>query len=109
MSREPLVQIAAPAAEHLAAPPWQERLARLRPLLRALGFRELRVRHHGEVARVEVPLAELARLIAPGVRERVVEGLKALGFRYVALDLEGFRSGSLNASLSGRSGDGRQA
>jgi len=52
-----------------------------------------------------VPVADLERLIAPGVRERVVEGLKALGFRYVALDLEGFRSGSLNASLPFRSGD----
>lgn len=70
-------------------------------LLRDLGFRELRVRHHGEVARVEVPLAELERLVAARVRERVVEGLKAIGFRYVALDLTGLRSGSLNASLTG--------
>jgi len=75
-------------------------------LLRACGFRELRLRHHGEVARVEVPLAELERLIAPGVRERVVDGLKALGFRYVTLDLEGFRSGSLNASLPLGPGNG---
>jgi pyridinium-3,5-biscarboxylic acid mononucleotide sulfurtransferase len=72
-------------------------------LLRSFGFRELRLRHHGEVARVEVPLADLGRLIEPGVRERVVEGLKALGFRYVTLDLEGFRSGSLNAALGPRS------
>jgi len=66
-------------------------------LLRSLGFRELRVRHHGDVARIEVPLAELDRMLA--VRERVVAGLKALGYRYVTLDLEGFRSGSLNAAL----------
>ncbi|HEY2954449.1 MAG TPA: ATP-dependent sacrificial sulfur transferase LarE [Candidatus Eisenbacteria bacterium] len=72
-------------------------------LLRSVGFRELRLRHHGEVARVEVPLAELGRLIEPGVREGVVEGLKALGFRYVTLDLEGFRSGSLNAALVSQS------
>ncbi len=65
-------------------------------LLRALGFTELRVRHHGELARIEVPLAEVARLAEPGVRERVVAGLKSLGYRYVTLDLEGFRSGSLN-------------
>ena len=69
-------------------------------LLRDLGFRELRVRHHGEVARIEVPLLELDRLLAPGVRERVVEGLKAIGFLYVTLDLTGLRSGSLNASLA---------
>jgi uncharacterized protein len=65
-------------------------------LLRALGFTELRLRHHGETARIEVPLAELARLTEPATRARVVEGLKALGYRYVTLDLEGFRSGSLN-------------
>jgi uncharacterized protein len=65
-------------------------------LLRSLGFTELRLRHHGETARIEVPLAELARLTEPGTRERVVAGLKALGYRYVTLDLEGFRSGSLN-------------
>jgi uncharacterized protein len=77
-------------------------------LLRSLGFREVRLRHHGDVARVEVPLAELERLIAPGVRERVVDGLRGIGYRYVTLDLEGFRSGSLNAGLEpgdGGSGD----
>jgi len=68
-------------------------------LLRSLGFTELRVRHHGAVARLEVPLAEIPRLLEPGVRQRVVEGLKALGYHHVAVDLEGFRSGSLNAGL----------
>jgi uncharacterized protein len=68
-------------------------------LLRGLGFPEMRVRHHGDVARIEVPLADLGRLTAPGVRERVVEGLKALGFLHVALDLAGLRSGSLNDAL----------
>jgi len=57
------------------------------------------VRHHGDVARIEVPLADLARLAAPGVRERVVEGLRRLGFIHVALDLAGLRSGSLNEAL----------
>ena len=64
--------------------------------LRGLGFPELRVRHHGETARIELPLTELPRLAQPGLRESVVEGLKALGFRWVALDLEGLRSGNLN-------------
>lgn len=76
-------------------------------LLRSLGFRELRVRHHGDVARIEVPLAEFDRLASAGVRERVVEGLRALGFLHVALDLAGLRSGSLNAALppdTGRQG-----
>lgn len=65
-------------------------------LLRALGFDELRVRHHGDTARIEVPLDQLARLAAPGVREQVVAGLQELGFRRITLDLEGLRSGNLN-------------
>jgi len=65
-------------------------------LLRELGFTELRVRHHGETARLEVPIAQLARFAEPSLRARVVDGFKALGFRWVTLDLEGLRSGNLN-------------
>jgi uncharacterized protein len=66
--------------------------------LRGLGLRELRVRlHEGELARVEVPATELPRLADPAVREPLVRHLQSLGFRFVTLDLEGFRSGSLNA------------
>jgi uncharacterized protein len=72
------------------------RVGRAERFLRDLGFRQVRVRVHGDVARIEVELPDLPRLAAPGVRERVVEGLKALGYRFVALDLEGFRSGSMN-------------
>jgi len=54
------------------------------------------VRHHGETARLEVPIDQLARLTEPSLRVRVVEGLKVLGFRWVTLDLEGLRSGNLN-------------
>lgn len=69
--------------------------------LRSLGFREFRVRlHDGELARIEVPPAELARLAEPGVREDLTERFKQLGFRFVTLDLEGFRSGSLNTLVS---------
>jgi uncharacterized protein len=57
------------------------------------------VRVHDPIARIEVPAEELGALAAPGIRERVVAGLKALGFTYVALDLEGFRSGSMNEPL----------
>jgi len=69
---------------------------RAEALLRDMGFRELRVRHHGETARLEVPLAQLARLTEPATRGRIVDSLKALGFRWVTLDLEGLRSGNLN-------------
>ena len=72
------------------------KVGRAERLLKDLGFRQCRVRAHGDVARIEVEPEELERLVAPGVRERVIEGLRSLGYRYVALDLEGFRSGSLN-------------
>jgi uncharacterized protein len=65
--------------------------------LRRQGFRLLRVRYHkGDLARIEVPLDELPRLAAPGVRESLVVAFRELGFRFVTIDLEGFRSGSLN-------------
>jgi uncharacterized protein len=64
------------------------------------GFRQVRVRHHGEMARIEVPPAELARFFETGRNERVARRLKALGFRYVTLDLQGYRSGSLNEALA---------
>ncbi|MDI6449215.1 ATP-dependent sacrificial sulfur transferase LarE [Anaerobaca lacustris] len=68
--------------------------------LREAGFVEFRVRHHDEVARIEVPPAEITRLAAEPLRSHVVDKLKRIGFRYVALDLQGFRSGSLNEALS---------
>lgn len=68
-------------------------------LLRDLGLRDLRLRYHADdLARIEVPIADLPRLVDPTVRGRLVEGLKQIGFRFVTLDLEGFRSGSLNPS-----------
>jgi len=69
---------------------------RAEDLVRSLGFRELRVRHHGELARVELPLGDLPRALLPDVRGRMVEGLTELGYRFVTLDLAGLRSGSLN-------------
>jgi pyridinium-3,5-biscarboxylic acid mononucleotide sulfurtransferase len=62
--------------------------------IKALGFRQVRVRHHGDVARIEVEPAEIARLVSE--RERVVSALQSAGYRFVSLDLEGYASGSLN-------------
>ncbi len=73
-------------------------------LLRAHGFRELRVRHHESIARLEVPAAEMERLVA--LRDVVVPALRRLGFAYVTLDLQGFRSGSLNETLGPRKHEG---
>jgi uncharacterized protein len=69
--------------------------------LRQFGLRECRVRlHEGELARIEVPASAIARLAEPAVREGLVQRLKELGFQFVTLDLEGFRSGSLNTLVS---------
>jgi uncharacterized protein len=67
--------------------------------LRGLGFRQVRLRHHGELARVEIEPAELPLALDPGMAKRIVQALKPLGFRYVSLDLEGYRMGSLNEVL----------
>jgi pyridinium-3,5-biscarboxylic acid mononucleotide sulfurtransferase len=69
--------------------------------LHALGYRECRVRlHEGELARIEVPQSELARLADPAVRQDLTRHFAELGFRFITLDLEGFRSGSLNTLVS---------
>ena len=69
-------------------------------LLRQLGFAECRLRYHGTVARIEVPADLLPRIVAPEIRAVLVKELKAVGFLYVTLDLQGFRSGSLNEVLA---------
>jgi uncharacterized protein len=79
-----------------------DRIARGEALLRSLGFAQSRVRHHGEIARVEVEPKLIALLAEPERRARVVAGLREIGFRYVTLDLTGYRTGSLNESLPGQ-------
>ncbi len=69
--------------------------------LRSLGFRQLRVRHHDRLARLEVPIDEMGRLLEDGVRESIVKRLRELGYLYVAVDLAGFQSGSANLLLGG--------
>jgi uncharacterized protein len=68
-----------------------DRVRRAERALKDLGFRTVRVRVHDPVARVEVPPEDLPALLAPGVRERAIDGVKAAGFAFVALDLEGYR------------------
>lgn len=78
-------------------------------VLRDLGFRTCRVRHHGQVARIEVPVERLAELLAPDIHVAAVAGIKGAGFLHVTVDLEGFRSGSLNAALQSSDGNSGQA
>jgi len=68
-------------------------------LRRELGFRQVRVRHHGSIARIEVQTSDFPRLLEEGMRRQIVSRLKELGYGYVTFDLEGFRSGSMNEAL----------
>jgi uncharacterized protein len=79
-----------------------ERLAQVEQgeaALQALGFSQVRLRHHGELARIEIDPGELPRALDPEMAARIVAKVKPLGFRYVSLDLEGYRTGSLNEVL----------
>jgi pyridinium-3,5-biscarboxylic acid mononucleotide sulfurtransferase len=68
--------------------------------LRALGFRQFRVRHHGDIVRIEIAHDELSRALAPEMAVEFIRIFKSLGFKFVTLDLEGFRSGSMNSLLT---------
>jgi len=76
-----------------------EQVERGEESLRQLGFRELRVRHHGELARVEIAREELPRALTMEMMDAITAALKQVGFKYVTLDCSGFRSGSMNAVL----------
>jgi uncharacterized protein len=67
--------------------------------IRALGFRQFRVRHHGDIVRIEIAREELERALNPAMAAQFSAIFKALGFKFVTLDLDGFRSGSMNALL----------
>ena len=77
-----------------------ETIERAEDIVRSLGFRVVRVRHHDDVARLELARDEMSRLLEPGVSESIDRALRALGFRYVAVDLKGYRLGSLNEGMT---------
>ena len=76
-----------------------EQVEKAEESMRLLGFRELRVRHHGELARVEIARNELPRALSMEMLDAITAALRQAGFQYVTLDCTGFRSGSLNAIL----------
>jgi len=76
------------------------KIARGEQYLHSLGIRELRLRHHGDIARIELDPEDMAKIITPEIRQDIVTHLKALGYKYVALDLTGYRIGSLNEVLN---------
>ena len=77
-----------------------EQVERGEDALRAMGFRQFRLRHHGDVARIEIAREEMERALTLEMFARMSAEIKACGFKFVALDVEGFRSGSMNAVLT---------
>jgi uncharacterized protein len=79
-----------------------QKVARAERLLHELGFRQVRVRHHDTIARIEVERNDFARMLEEGTNRQIVQGLKAIGYTYVTLDLQGYRTGSLNEPHIGK-------
>jgi uncharacterized protein len=77
-----------------------ERIAGAETALRQLNISGARVRSHGDIARIEVPIARFADLLQTDLRRRLIEKIKVCGFTYVTLDLEGYQTGSLNKTLA---------
>lgn len=75
-------------------------IGRAEACIRQHGFRQVRVRHHGKLARIEVPAPDLERLSRSDTRQKIITDLKAIGYTYVTLDLQGYRTGSMNEVLS---------
>ncbi|MDP8299809.1 MAG: ATP-dependent sacrificial sulfur transferase LarE [Candidatus Tantalella remota] len=69
-------------------------------MLAGLGFGQLRVRVHGDIARIEVPKADLPRFLNKGERGKIVKNMKEIGYSYITVDIEGYRTGSMNENLS---------
>jgi uncharacterized protein len=83
-------------------------VARAEDVLRRFGLTQVRVRHHGDIARLEVDPGEFGRIMKPGARQKLIAGLKKAGYTYIALDLEGYRTGSLNEPLRKGAGSSRR-
>jgi len=76
-------------------------VAEAEKFLKELGFKVVRVRHHGNIARIEVDKNEIARIMEEGIRKKIYERLKEIGYTWVCLDLMGYRSGSMNEAING--------
>ena len=76
-----------------------KRIGQAEEFLKKLGFKQVRVRHHDHIARVEIEAEEFPKIIEPGTREEIVKNFKKFGYTYVSLDLAGYRTGSMNEPL----------
>lgn len=79
-----------------------ERIDAAESAVRGLGFEQVRVRHHGNIARIEIPAESLAKFVQSAADNGLVTKLKSIGYAYVTLDLEGYRTGSMNETLDGK-------
>ncbi|MEK6599346.1 MAG: ATP-dependent sacrificial sulfur transferase LarE [Deltaproteobacteria bacterium] len=76
-----------------------DKVERCEEMLRNLGFSQFRVRYHNEIARIEAPPAEINRFLEEGIRDVIVKGFKEQGFTYITIDLQGYRTGSMNEGM----------
>lgn len=76
-----------------------KQVAQAEEFLKGLGFNQVRVRHHGQIARVEIEPQEFSKIVEKATKEKIINAFKKFGFIYIALDLAGFRSGSMNEPL----------
>jgi uncharacterized protein len=74
-------------------------------LIRGMGFPVVRLRHHGPIARIEIPVKDFPRILRPGTLKKIASSLRSLGYLWIALDIEGYRMGSLNRPLRGQGPD----
>jgi uncharacterized protein len=80
--------------------PLLKRIASAEQLLHKAGFTQVRVRHHGTIARIEVPSREIKRLLDPELKNRIAKAFHRLGWQYSAVDLAGYSTGSLNRCIT---------
>ncbi|MEN6438321.1 MAG: ATP-dependent sacrificial sulfur transferase LarE [Syntrophobacter sp.] len=85
----------------LITPERLQRIGRSESLLREMGFRQLRVRDHGTLARVELSPEDIVRLVDPGLREAIASACESVGYTFVTVDLRGYRTGAMNVALAG--------
>ena len=82
-----------------AIPDISVQISQAEEFLKKLGFKQVRVRHHGHIARIEIEAEEFPKIIEHGTREEIVKNFKKFGYTYVSLDLAGYRTGSMNEPL----------
>ena len=79
-----------------------QKISSAESVLKKLGFRQVRVRHHGNIARIELPTHDIHKILNSKIKNTVIKSLKKLGYIYITLDIEGYTTGSMNKTLKTR-------